>query len=532
MTTKSHEIIIVGAGMAGLTAAAYLSRAGHDILLIEKNETCGGLLTSFQRDGFVFDAGPRSIENAGTVRPLLKDLEISLDLFESPVSIGIENEVIHFTSPESIHEYQSLLESIFPDNKEEITAIFSLIEKILKDMAILYGIDNPIFRDLKNIGYLFRELLPYFPKFLLAIRRINRRNDPVEDTLKKYTSNQSLINIIAQHFFKNTPTFFALGYFHVYLEYLYPRGGIGEIPLAIEQIIINWGGSILYNTEINEIIPSERKLTDIEGNTFFYENLIWCADLKYLYQHLNYQDLEEKISHKITIQEEKILAKRGGDSVFSLFLAIDEPLDTFQSISNGHFFYTPSKQGLPKSIWNNLRSIIENFDHTPKEAIIQWVEDYCEFNTYEISIPGLRDPSLVPKNKTGLIASLFFEYDLMKKVQEAGWYEEFKTNIENCILTALTNSIYPNIKDKILFHFSSTPISISNRVGSSEGAITGWSFEQPVPVVQGILNIFKSVKTPIPNVQQAGQWAYSPSGVPIAILTGLVAAKNLMKNKK
>ncbi len=532
MTTTSHEIIIVGAGMAGLTAAAYLSRAGHDVLLIEKNETCGGLLTSFQRDGFVFDAGPRSIENAGTVRPLLKDLEISLELLESHVSIGIENEVIHITSPESIHEYQSLLERLYPDNKEEITAIFSLIKKILKDMAILYGIDNPIFRDMKNVGYLFRELLPYFPKFLLAIRRINRRNDPIEDTLKKLTSNQSLINIIAQHFFKNTPTFFALGYFHVYLEYLYPRGGTGKIPEAVSQKVIEWGGSILYATEINEIIPSERKLTDIEGNTFFYENLIWCADLKSLYQNLNYQDLEEKISRKIAIQKEKILTKRGGDSVFSLFLAINEPLTTFQSISNGHFFYTPSKKGLRESTWNTLKTIIENFENIPKETIIQWIQDYCGLNTYEISIPGLRDPSLAPKNKTGLIVSLLFEYDLMKKVQEAGWYDEFKSQIENCMLEVLTSSIYPNIKDKILFYFSSTPISISKRVGSSEGAITGWSFEESVPVVQGILNIFKSVKNPIPNVQQAGQWVYSPSGVPIAILTGVVAAKNLMKNKK
>jgi len=532
MTTASHEVIIVGAGMAGLTAAAYLSRAGNDVLLIEKNDTCGGLLTSFQRDGFVFDAGPRSIENAGTVRPLLNDLEISLELLESHVSIGIENEVIHFTSPESIQEYQSLLERLYPDNKEEIATIFSLIEKILKDMAILYGIDNPTFSNLKNIGYLFKELLPYFPKFLLAIRRINRRNDPVEDTLKKLTSNQSLINIIAQHFFKNTPTFFALGYYHVYLEYLYPRGGTGKIPEALSQKVIEWGGTILYGTEIEEIIASERKLTDIEGKTFYYENLIWCADLKSLYQRLNYQDLEEKISRKITIQEEKILTKRGGDSVFSLFLAINEPLDTFRSISNGHFFYTPSKQGLRESTWDTLRIIIEDFENTSKEAIIQWVEDYCKLNTYEISIPGLRDTSLVPKNKTGLIASLFFEYDLMKKVQDAGWYDEFKSIIENCILEVLSNSIYPNIKDKILFHFSSTPISISKRVGSSEGAITGWSFEEPVPVVQGILNIFKSVKTPIPNIQQAGQWAYNPSGVPIAILTGLVAAKNLMKKKK
>jgi hypothetical protein len=68
-------------------------------------------------------------------------------------------------------------------------------------------------------------------------------------------------------------------------------------------------------------------------------------------------------------------------------------------------------------------------------------------------------------------------------------------------------------------------------VGTSEGAITGWTFENPAPVVQNILKMTKSVKTPIPNTLQAGQWVYSPSGVPIAILTGLASAKKIMKSK-
>ena len=334
MTTASHKVIIVGAGMAGLTAAAYLSKAGHDVLLIEKNESCGGLLSSIQKDDFVFDTGPRSIENSGAVRPLLNDLGISLELLKSPVSIGIENEVLHYSSSESIYEYKSLLEKLYPNNKEEIAQIFLVIEKVLKDAVILNEIDNPIFRNMKkDLGYLLKVLLPYLGKFLLAIRRINRRQDPVVDTLKKMTSNQSLIDIISQHFFKKTPTFFALGYFHTYLDYFYPKGGTGKIPEAVTQKIIEWGGAILYNTEVHEIIPSERKLTDIDGNTFFYEKLIWCADLKSLYRFAEFRDLEEKVSHKISIQKEKLLSNRGGDSVFSLFLGVNEPLEKFQSIS-------------------------------------------------------------------------------------------------------------------------------------------------------------------------------------------------------
>ncbi|MBC8473647.1 MAG: hypothetical protein H8D54_02430 [Candidatus Omnitrophica bacterium] len=99
-------------------------------------------------------------------------------------------------------------------------------------------------------------------------------------------------------------------------------------------------------------------------------------------------------------------------------------------------------------------------------------------------------------------------------------------------METLTNSVYPEIKDKVLFRFSSTPLSISNEAGTSEGAITGWSYEMPVPVVSNLKDIADSVRTPIPKVLQAGQWAYSPAGIPTAILTGWYAAQHIMKNKK
>ncbi len=518
--------------MAGLTAAAYLSRAGYEVLLIEKNKDCGGLLNSFQRDRFTFDGGARSIENSGILHPMLNDLGIKLELLNSPVSIGIENNVINIISRDSLNDYKSLLEKLYPESIEDIDKIISFIEKVLKDMAILYGIDNPIFRDLKkDKAFLFKELLPWMGKFLLAVRRMNRLNEPIENFLNKILSNRSLIDIIAQHFFKNTPTFFALGYFYVYLDYFYPKGGTGELPKAIKQKVIEWGGVIQTETEISEIISSEYKIKDINGTTYSYDYLIWCADLKTLYQRLKTDNLEEKISRKITIQKEKIFSNRGGDSIFALFIGVDEPLEKFKSISKGHFFYTPSKKGLGEMHRSELYSLIENFEDKPREEILQWLDKFCQLNTYEISIPALRDPSLAPQGKTGLIVSMLFEYELIKKVQEASWYEEFKIEVENRILEILSKTIYLGLKEKILFRFSSTPLSILNRVGSSEGAITGWSFEAPVPVVNNLLKISASVVTPIPKVLQGGQWVYSPAGIPISILTGLLAAQKIIKNK-
>ncbi|MHA3963754.1 MAG: phytoene desaturase family protein [Candidatus Thorarchaeota archaeon SMTZ1-45] len=531
MSESNHRTIIVGGGMSGLTAAAYLSRAGNDVLLLEKNKQCGGLLNSFQRNGFSFDAGARSILNSGIIKPMLEELGIELELLVSPVSIGIENDVINLAPETSLDDYRKLLEKLYPESVEDVRKIISKIEGIIKDMAILYGIDNPNFKDMGDWDYL-KKLLPWLGRFIFTLYRMNRKNEPVESYLGKLTSNQSLIDIIAQHFFKKTPTFFALGYFYAYTDYMYPKGGTGELSKAMVQKITELDGRIQTGTEITEVNPSEKEVKDKAGNSYSFDSLIWSADLKTLYRILDINDLDEKVTRRILKQKELLLSKRGCDSVYSLFVGVDMPLEAFSSISNGHFFYTPSKKGLGELHLSELDSLIENLETKSRDEILQWLDEYCRLTTYEISIPAFRDPALAPDGKTGLAISMLFEYDLMKKVKDADWYEEFRTQIENRMLDTLSDSVYPGLKDKVLFQLSSTPLSIASVAGSSEGAIVGWSYLSPVPVVHNLRKIGSSVKTPIPNVYQAGQWAYSPAGIPTAILTGWYAAKNVMKTRK
>jgi phytoene dehydrogenase-like protein len=513
-----------------LTAAAYLSKGGLDVLLLEKNKECGGLLTSFKREGFTFDAGARAIINSGMVRPMLEQLGIELDLLNSPVTVGIGKEMIDIASPDSLNDFKRLLEKLYADSKGDIAGIAAAMKKVTDDTAVLYGIDNPLFRDMKkDKKYIFKVLLPWLPRFYAAMRRINRLQDPIEDFLKKRTSNQALVDIIAQQFFKNTPAFFALGYFYVYLDYLYPRGGTGDLPGAMIKKIAEWKGRIQTGKEIIEIIPAENLVKDRDGQGYPYDRLIWCADSKTFYQAANPVGLDERSAAKFTGMKERVLSSRGGDSVFTLFLGVDQPPDDFRAVSRGHFFYTPSNKGLGETHRSALRALVAQFEETPKDKVLLWLKDFCRYNTYEISIPALRDPSLAPRGKTGLIVSLLFEYDLTKKIREAGWYEEFKMIAENLIIETLSDSIYPGLKDKILFKLSSTPLSIEDKVGSSEGAITGWSFEGIVPAVTNLRKVARAVKTPLPNVLQAGQWVFSPSGVPIAILTGSLAAKQIMR---
>jgi phytoene dehydrogenase-like protein len=184
MSENKHRTIIVGGGMSGLTAAVYLARAGHDIFLLEKNKDCGGLLNSFTRDGFTFDAGARSILNAGIIHPMLRELDIRLEFLESPVSIGIENDIINLTSENAVDEYRKLLERLYPESVDDIKVVISKIESIMKDMQTMYKIDNPNFREQKDGAYL-KQLLGWLPGFIRVLGRMGKQSEPVESYLKK-----------------------------------------------------------------------------------------------------------------------------------------------------------------------------------------------------------------------------------------------------------------------------------------------------------------------------------------------------------
>ena len=515
--------------MAGLTCAAYLAKENRSVLLIEKNKECGGLVNSFSRDGFQFDAGIRALENAGIIFPMLKELGIELDVVKSPVSIGVENEILHIEDINSLTEYRNLLKKIYPESEAEIDNVIKIIHRVMKNMDVLYGIENPNFKDLRHDrAYLFKKLLPWLPKFLLTIGKINRMNMPVEPYLEKIIRNPSLRDIVSQHFFKNTPTFFALSYFSLYLDYFYPRGGMGKLAAAMENRFLELGGEIKHETIIERVLACEQKLTDQHNVSYTFENLVWAADLKTFYRITNTEGFSPKIRSKFENVKSRLLEKRGGDSVFSLYVEVDEPLDSFKQIANGHFFYSPSKQGLGETHWSELKRILEAHGKLDKPRILSWLEKYIPLNTYEISIPALKDPDLAPEGKTGLIISILTEYDLFKMIAEAGWYKEFITEMEARIIKALADSVYPMLKDKVMAHFSFSPLSYENRVGSSEGAITGWSFQEPVPVINKIQAANRAVLTPIPSIYQAGQWTYSPAGVPMSILTGKLAARRIL----
>lgn len=524
---KIYDAVIVGGGISGLTAAAYIAKAGRSVLLCEKENHCGGLVNYFEREGFIYDGGIRAFENSGVLFPMLRQLGISLDFVPNKITVGIEDQIIRADSDESVDAYERLLTSLYPESRDEIEQIIKRIRTIMHYMDVQYGIENPMFLDMKkDREYMLREVVPWVFKYAVTAPRISKLNEPVIDYLKRFTHNQSLLDIITQHFFQETPAFFALSYLKLYADYHYPLGGTGKIIQKLVALIKEHNGVIDNNTKIIGVDPEKKCVQDDQGRTHNYQRLIWAADLQTLYNLVSPDRISEESVKSAVREKQKLLSgKSGNDSVYTVFLGVDLDKEYFSSRCSEHFFYTPSRSGQSQA-----GPIPVGQD---QKSIEKWLEQFFKLTTYEISIPVLRDSTMAPQGKTGLIISVLFDYKLTRFIEEQGWYESFKTLCEKNILQVLNDSIYPGIEQSIVHVFSSTPLTMANLTGNHEGAITGWSFtNRPVPAESKIPKITNAINTPIPGVYQAGQWTYSPSGLPISFLTGKISADRVIKDLK
>lgn len=513
---KQSDVLIVGGGAAGLTAAAFCAKARLSVILCERAPKVGGLVGCFSHNGFSFDAGIRALEDSGVIMPMLRSLGISIEFVKNPVTIGIQDRSVLLRSKESVIEYAGLLKSFFPQESAAIDMIVSQIFHAMDYMDVLYGIENPLFwdRELKDPRYLFQTLLPWLMKYLVNIKKANRLSLPIRQYLKQFTANDSLIDLICQHFFADTPTFFALSYFGLYLDYRYPVGGTGVLPSRLSEYILAHGGNIQTGSEVVSVSSGEHMVSLANGNELEYRQLIWAADQVSLYRALK-GPLQKPVSAK----KEIVMHSHGIDSILTLFLGTDLPPAEAQALCGAHLFYTPDSAGLSAlTSWQAIQM-------KGIEELKRWIVRYLEHTTYEISVPVLRDESLAPYGKTGFIVSTLFDYDLAKYFNDEGEYSELKSLAEKTVLRVLDASILPGLMKRVEFSLCSTPLTIERETGATHGAITGWAYtNRPIPAVNEFSKIQRSIETNVTDVLQCGMWTFSPAGLPVSIMTGKLAA--------
>ncbi len=512
--------------MGGLTTANYCARGGYKVLLLEKEPKAGGLFGSFTSGDYVFDHGARAVENSGIMFPMFKQLGIELDFVGSPVTIGIEDQFVKIDSNVVLEPYVQLLVHLFPEEESAIRLICADIVKISQMTDVLYGFDNPLFLDdYSDTKYLMKELLPWTFKLLRTLRQTKKYFHPVQEHLERYTKNQSLIDMIIQHFFEDTPTQFALSYFTLYTDYNYPKGGTKKVVEAMVNKFKEYGGTLLLEAAV-ESIDLDQKLITYEGGQVQYQYAVWGGSGIALQTLVKSQ--QPKIRTLIQNKQNELKDKKGADSAMTVFMKVKDKGRLIAKKAGMHTFYTPIKDGLSK---HPLTLIKEGLSFTTnKQKVLNWVARFYELNTFEVSVPVLRDETLAPKDESGLIVSTLMDYSLVKFIQDQGWYDDLKELTNRLFVEILDAHWLHGLKESLIDSFWATPLTMEKFASTYQGSLSGWSFRnQPLPSEYLFSRVNKTMLTGYPDLFQAGQWAFAPAGLPTAALTGKLAADKVIK---
>ncbi|GLV54137.1 dehydrogenase [Dictyobacter sp. S3.2.2.5] len=130
MTTHPHTqspVIIVGGGLSGLSAAAYLARAGHAVTLFEKASTLGGRARTREQNGFFFNQGAHAFRLHGSGDQVLGELGVSYSSTAqsqpSGASILADGKLHLMPAGASLLEIPFLADTV----REELTHVFGLL---------------------------------------------------------------------------------------------------------------------------------------------------------------------------------------------------------------------------------------------------------------------------------------------------------------------------------------------------------------------------------------------------------------------
>jgi len=282
------EITVIGAGFAGLAAAALLAKEGFGVTVIEKNSTAGGRARTWVQDGFSFDMGPSwywmpdvfenfyNIFNQTTADfYTLKRIEPSYRIFFK------QDETMDI--PSTLEGLYALFEQLEPGSSHNLS-IFLAQAKYKYDV----GMSEYVFKPSHSVMEYFdpRLLLSGIKLQLLGSMRKHVHRLFKNEKLRKLLEFPVLFLGAAP---QNTPALYSLmNYADLVLGTWYPIGGMHKIVEAMQQIAEVQGVKFVFNTAVTKIEVEKGKATGIttDKGHFKTDFVIGNADYNHIEQHL------------------------------------------------------------------------------------------------------------------------------------------------------------------------------------------------------------------------------------------------------
>ncbi len=290
---KKKNIAVIGAGFAGLSAAAYLAKLGYTVNVFEKNDSIGGrarqLTTS---EGYVFDMGPSWYWMPGVFEKFFNDFGYKttdfyqLTLLDPSFDVVFgKNDVLGI--PENYQKLRELFESI------EVGSSFKL-DAFMKEAEFKYkvGMDNLVYKP----GLSLLEFADI--DFLKGVFKLQVFTS-FSKHVKKFFSNPKLIALMEFPVLflgatpEDTPALYSLmNYAGLKLGTWYPMGGFGEVIHGMKKVGENLGVKFNLGEPVIELQILEKNVNKVvTGNqSYQFDAVIAAAD----YEHVESKLLPEQ----------------------------------------------------------------------------------------------------------------------------------------------------------------------------------------------------------------------------------------------
>lgn len=480
------KIIIVGAGLSGLTAGIYARQSGFDVTIFESHSIPGGASTSWRRKGYYFEGGLHWLTGSS---PKTQLNQLWREVHALDDSVAVYNRDPFFTYEMDgkkaclYRDTDTLMRNwieLSPEDEKEIRTLCKDVKKLSKMQMPLMDLPK------LKAKYPAKSPLSMMLPMLSALSRMkyyqNLSATELGDKFKNPLIQNLLKNIIVENYSASGVLFtiatLASG------DGGYPSGGslamAGRMAAYFEQL----GGTIQYKTRVEKVAVQDGVATGVvvAGEQIPADAVIVTRDTLSAIDSLFDEPIMEPWAVKMRAETVPML---------SVFVGLGVEADL---------------SGLPESATFPLK---EKFTVGNLTFETFGFNNYAGFTGY------------APEGCTAVTTVLIGDsYDFWKQCRENGTYEAEKQKVAERVIRVFEQK-YPAFAGKVAVWDVATPLTYERYLGSYKGS---WMSLMK----KGQANVQYSCKPEsIQNLYFAGQRLTSPGGFPVALTTGRTAVQQL-----
>jgi len=511
---NTYDVVIIGSGFGGLTAAATLAKEGMSVLVLEQYNRFGGLGQSFTLDGHVFDTSVHAIWFWEDISEILKEFEVKLDVVPARRGDRILFKDGYEFYATSIPEMKEQIQRIVPYEAKNVGRYF---DKLIDAQTALLELTNA-------------------PKSWKArsnfAKHIGMWKITLEEAVCEFTQDPLTRSLLLGYhdgylydYRWNYPAY------HLYCtKYLYdgfsPVGGSQSLVDAMVNAIKKMGGELRADTLVKKIIIENNEARGVvtDEETFYARKaVISNADAILTMEKLIGRD---NLPGDMMQELDRWLKYVPSISYYNLSVGLDIDVKEVYKLQGDLCIYYPSSDLLGSFKRINQGVLPDDF----------WVW---------MIFPSVNDRTVAPPGHSVAIFSILvpyhcecfshvstdYKFDGFRPVGTKGAeYYRFKEELTGRIL-AKVDEVYPGLSSHVVTKDLYTPLTVEritlNHKGSTLGVMVKPEPEKTAREGSDYSIGFK-VKTSINNLFLAGAWAENGFSSSAAIRAGGMASSYIL----